>query len=173
MLKLGSEYYFLKAVCGGVVTVFMKDMLVFDTKSREETELLGEKLAKAMSGGGFVAFYGDLGAGKTAFIRGMGKVLCPGVAVCSPTYAIINEYSAGGRTVMCHVDAYRIKDDDDLCSTGFYDVCDYPDCVIAVEWSENIPFALPEKCVKVRIEKIGDSERRITINDSPTGFLGE
>ena len=137
----------------------------FITSSYCETEKLGEKLAASLKDGGFVAFYGDLGAGKTAFIRGMGKVLCPDAKVCSPTYAIINEYKHLGRTVMCHVDAYRISDDDDLYSTGFYDCCDYPKCVMAVEWSENIPFALPSGAVKVSIFKTGEESRRIVIEN--------
>ena len=139
----------------------------FITGSYLETEQLGMRLGKALEGGGFVAFYGDLGAGKTAFIRGMGSVICPDAEVCSPTYAIINEYLRGGRTVMCHVDAYRINDDDDLYSTGFYDCCDYPGVIMAVEWSENIPFAVPNGAVKVSIFKLGESERRIVIENCP------
>ena len=139
----------------------------FITGSYLETERLGMRLGKALEGGGFVALYGDLGAGKTAFIRGMGSVICPDAEVCSPTYAIINEYLRGGRTVMCHVDAYRINDDDDLYSTGFYDCCDYPGFIMAVEWSENIPFAVPDGAVKVSIFKLGESERRIVIENCP------
>ena len=150
----------------------MNNTFVFETNSCEETELLGEKLALSLNDGGFVAFSGDLGAGKTAFVRGMGKVLCPDSAVRSPTYSVINEYISNGKTVMCHVDAYRITDDDDLYSTGFYDLAAYPGCVIAVEWSENIPFAVPQDCVKVRIEKTGETKRQVTITDPPHSFSG-
>ena len=139
----------------------------FSTSSYQETEKLGARLAAAIDQGGFVAFYGDLGAGKTAFIRGMGSVICPDAEVCSPTYAIINEYLRDGRTVMCHVDAYRITDDDDLYSTGFYDCCDYPGVIMAVEWSENIPFAVPADAIKVSIFKLGESERKIIIDNCP------
>ena len=139
----------------------------FITDSYLKTEQLGASLGAALSHGGFVAFYGDLGAGKTAFIRGMGSVVCPDAEVCSPTYAIINEYSCDGKTVMCHVDAYRINDDDDLYSTGFYDCCDYAGVIMAVEWSENIPFAVPDDAVKVSIFKLGESERRIVIDNCP------
>ena len=139
----------------------------FNTASYLETEKVGKKLASCLKNGGFVAFYGDLGAGKTAFIRGMGEELCPDAEVCSPTYAIINEYKVGSRTVMCHVDAYRINDDDDLYSTGFYDCCDYPNVVMAVEWCEKIPFAVPADAIKVTITKTGESDRRIVIENTP------
>ncbi len=142
----------------------------FCTNSYKETEQLGSALARAMNNQGFVAFFGDLGAGKTAFIRGMGSEVCPNAQVCSPTYSVINEYRENGKTVMCHVDAYRIKDDDDLYSTGFYDCADYPHCIMAVEWSENIPFAIPEDAVIVEILKSGENERRITVKNAPAAF---
>ncbi len=158
-----TEYgYFGK----GRETVDKLNTLVFETASPAETENLGEKLALSMKNGGFVAFFGDLGAGKTAFVRGMGRAVCPDADVSSPTFAIINEYKSAGKTKICHVDAYRIKDDDDLYSTGFYDCMDYPNCIMAVEWSENIPFALPDDCVSVTIEKTGDKTRRITLGNS-------
>ncbi len=143
---------------------------VFVTTSYKETESLGRALAETLINGGFVAFFGDLGAGKTAFIRGMGEFICPNAQVCSPTYSVINEYRKNGKTVMCHVDAYRITDDDDLYSTGFYDCADYPNCVMAVEWSENIPFAIPDDAVIVEILKSGESERKITVKNAPIEF---
>ena len=140
----------------------------FITESYVETENIGQRLASALTGKHVVCFYGDLGAGKTAFTRGMGKVLCPDADVCSPTYSVINEYKKNGKTVMCHVDAYRITDDDDLYSTGFYDCLDYENCVTAIEWSENIPFAIPEDAIKVAIEKLGENKRKITLFNIPT-----
>ncbi len=137
------------------------------TSSFSETENVGKRLASCLKNGGFVAFFGDLGAGKTAFTRGMGEVLCPDAEVCSPTYAIINEYKKDGKTVMCHVDAYRINDEDDLYSTGFYDCMDYRGCVMAVEWCEKIPFAIPEDAVRVTILKTGESSRKIIIENAP------
>ena len=144
----------------------MKNVTVFDSFSAEDTERIGKRLAETLHGGGFVAFYGDLGAGKTAFVRGMGQELCPEAEVCSPTYAIINEYRVGKKTVLCHVDAYRINDDDDLYSTGFYDICDYPNVVMAVEWCEKIPFAVPDDAVRVTVTKTGEHSRRIEIEGS-------
>ena len=148
----------------------MKNTIKITTHSFSETENVGKALAAAMQGGGFVAFCGDLGAGKTAFTRGMGEILCPEAEVCSPTYAIINEYKKDGKTVLCHVDAYRISDDDDLYSTGFYDCLDYENCVMAVEWCENIPFAVPSDAVRVTISKLGESKRLITIENAPAGL---
>ena len=139
----------------------------FITESYSETEAVGESLASFLKGKYTVAFYGDLGAGKTAFIRGMGHALCPSADVCSPTYSVINEYSENGKTAMCHVDAYRISDDDDLYSTGFYDCADYADCVLAIEWSEKIPFAIPEDAIKITVEKLSENNRKITVENFP------
>ena len=99
----------------------------------------------------------DLGAGKTAFTRGFASVIAPEAAVCSPTYAIVNEYT--GKSPLFHFDMYRIEDEDSLDSIGFYDY--FGRGVIITEWSENIPYALPEHYIKVTIEKRGDDARRI------------
>ena len=136
------------------------------TYSPIQTEDVGRSLAAAMVDGEslppFVAFYGDLGVGKTAFIRGFVSVISPSSAVRSPTFALVNEYRGGKRPIF-HFDMYRIQDEDDLYSIGFDD---YPDRGIClVEWSENIPFALPEEYVRVLIEKTpnDENERSITI----------
>ena len=129
----------------------LKKTFEFISSSPEDTEALGAKLALAVGKGAFIAFYGDLGAGKTAFVRGMGKAICPNAEVCSPTYSVINEYRDNGKAVICHVDAYRIDDDDDLYSTGFYEYIEQG--FILCEWSENIPYAIPESRIEVRISK--------------------
>lgn len=146
----------------------MGDRAEFITESYAETENVGAKVASLLRKGRHtVCFYGDLGAGKTAFVRGMGSVLCPSAFVCSPTFSVINEYKENGRTTLCHVDAYRITDDDDLYSTGFYDCLDYDDCTVAIEWSENIPFAIPRDSITVTVEKLGENRRRITVEGLP------
>jgi len=149
-----------------------KSKKVFISESAEDTERLGKRLAVALGDQRFVAFYGTLGAGKTAFIRGMASVLCPAAPVQSPTYTIINEYKQDGRTVLVHVDAYRVNDDDDLYSTGFYDCMEYENCVCAVEWCEKIPFAVPEDAVRVTIEHIYTEDTALPSgeedSDSPT-----
>lgn len=135
------------------------------TENTAGTERVGASLASLITGRGqeksaFIAMYGDLGAGKTAFVRGLCSVLVPEAKVCSPTYTIVNEYR--GKNTLCHFDMYRIENDDDLYSTGFYD---YSDCVIAAEWCEKIPFALPANYYKVTITKLGEAERRIEVTE--------
>lgn len=134
------------------------------THSPEETEAVGAEVARKLASPAFIALYGDLGVGKTAFVRGLASVLAPGVAVRSPTFALVNEYR--GRPVpVFHFDMYRITDEDELYSIGFYDYLDRGVCV--VEWSENIGYALPEEYLKITIEKTdgGENERRIRIEE--------
>lgn len=140
-------------------------MKIFECKTRcaDETELVGAELAKYILENNldFVALYGDLGAGKTAFTRGFVNILAPGEMVSSPTYTIVNEYERPGSGLkIFHFDMYRIEDEDALESIGFYDYLGRG--IIITEWSENIPYALPEAYVRVDIEKIGDDERKIT-----------
>ena len=139
----------------------MKKILEIVTKSENETEAVAQDFAQKLIPGDFLAFYGDLGSGKTAFIRGIADILCPGVRVSSPTYAIVNEYR--GKTEIYHFDMYRITDEDSLYSVGFYDYFDR-NGIIAAEWCENIPFALPEEYYEIVFEKLSDSERKITVN---------
>lgn len=136
----------------------MKQILI--SSSPEMTEKIGFEFAKTLKGNEFVAMYGNLGAGKTAFVRGMASYICPSCNVSSPSYTLINEYT-GGLFPLFHFDVYRISDDDELYSTGFYD---YPGTGVCVcEWSENIPDAIPDDAYKITIEYSGDNERTITI----------
>jgi tRNA threonylcarbamoyladenosine biosynthesis protein TsaE len=114
--------------------------------------------------------YGNLGVGKTAFVRGVASVLAPGRAVRSPTFALVNEYRAAGRRPLFHFDMYRIEDEDDLYSIG-YD--DYPDRgVCIVEWCEKIPFALPEQFIEVRIEKCPpEADKRLIYISIKEGYV--
>ena len=131
------------------------------TESTEATEAIGARLAADMTAEGstlprFVALYGDLGSGKTAFVRGYTSVIAPKVAVRSPTFTIVNEYR-GGSIPVFHFDMYRITDEDDLYSIGFDDYVDSGICL--TEWSENIEFALPDEYIRVEISRInGDEE---------------
>ena len=124
------------------------------TASPEQTERAGAQLAQRLldepSLPRYIALYGDLGVGKTAFTRGVASVLCPGAAVRSPTFALVNEYR--GQVPMFHFDMYRITGEDDLYSIGYDDYL-LRDGVILVEWSENIPFALPDEYLRVTITK--------------------
>ena len=138
------------------------------THSPEETEAVGTALARLLEGDKscptFIAMYGDLGVGKTAFVRGLATVLAPGRGVRSPTFSLVNEYRVAGKKPLFHFDMYRIESEEDLYSIGFED---YPDAGYCVaEWCEKIPFALPDLYLEVRIEKCPPEvdERRITIS---------
>ena len=130
------------------------DALKLYTASPDETERVGAQLAQKLLDDSalprYIALYGDLGVGKTAFTRGVCQVLCPGAAVRSPTFALVNEYR--GKLPVFHFDMYRITDEDDLYSIGYDDYL-LREGVILVEWSENIPFALPDEYLRVTITK--------------------
>lgn len=132
----------------------------FRSSSEAETEAFAESFAKKLKGGSFVAFFGDLGAGKTAFVRGAASYLCPDAFVSSPTYAVMNEYA--GKVKVCHFDLYRIHSEDDLISIGFDDVCDGKN-IIFTEWSENVKDFLPFPRYDITITKISDGERNILV----------
>ena len=125
------------------------------TLSPEETEKIGAALAEQIlsdtSIPKFVALFGDLGVGKTAFVRGFTSAIAPGARVKSPTCALVNEYRGQALSVF-HFDMYRIEDEDELYSIGFYDYADRRG-VCLTEWSENIEYALPEHYIRVEIIK--------------------
>ena len=135
----------------------------FHTKSVEETEAVGRGLALSLEKGNpcFIAMYGDLGVGKTAFVRGLASVLSPGARVKSPTYTVVNKYD--GESPLYHMDVYRITDEDELYSIGFDDYV--RDGICVVEWSENIPESIPCDAIRVTIEKEGENfeMRKITV----------
>lgn len=136
-------------------------MLKFHSKSTEDTENFAAELAKKISGGTVIAFFGGLGMGKTAFTRGLAKGMGNKSDVSSPTFAIVNDY--GGNPPLVHFDMYKVSTWEDLYSSGFFDYCDMG-AVIAAEWSENIENALPENTIRVYIEKgEGENERIITV----------
>lgn len=130
------------------------------TTSPEQTEALGERLGERLRGGEVIAYRGELGAGKTAFTRGLARGLGISVRVTSPTYTIVNEYG-GGRLPLFHFDMYRLHDADDLFDIGWEDYLERSG-VCAVEWSENVAEAM-EGAITVTLEKYADDTRRITI----------
>ena len=132
----------------------------FITHSPAETEALGAALANILPPGTVLAYEGDLGAGKTAFTRGLAAGLGCTDMVTSPTYTIVNEYLSG-RLPLFHFDMYRLASSDDLWDIGWEDYLDRGG-ICAVEWSENIRDAM-ENAVCVRIEKLDGDSRRITI----------
>ena len=130
------------------------------TTSPEETEALGAALGRIIPAGTVLAYRGDLGAGKTAFTRGLARGLGCDELVTSPTYTIVNEY-LGGRLPLFHFDMYRLASADDLWDIGWEDYLERGG-VCAVEWSENVAEAM-EQPITVTIEKLGEETRRITI----------
>ena len=136
-------------------------IIKYVTTSAEETEKVGAELRLQVKDNTFLALFGDLGAGKTALVRGFIQSVLPDAIVTSPTYNIVNKYTYNGKSIY-HFDMYRITDDDDLYSVGFYDYLD--NGIIICEWSENIPFAIPDEYVKITIKKLScDNEREITV----------
>ena len=132
----------------------------FITHSPAETETVGAALGQLLQPGTVLAYRGDLGAGKTAFTRGLARGLGATDMVTSPTYTIVNEYLSG-RMPLFHFDMYRLRCADDLWDIGWEDYLDRRG-VCAVEWSENVREALEDPLI-VRIEKLGDDTRRITL----------
>ena len=130
------------------------------TNSPAQTEAIGAALGKILKPGTVIAYRGDLGAGKTAFTRGLARGLGSTELVTSPTYTIVNEY-LGGRMPLFHFDMYRLASSDDLWDIGWEDYLDR-NGVCAVEWSENVADAMEEPIV-ITIEKLGEDSRRITI----------
>ncbi len=143
-------------------------MKIITTKTPEETANAGAELAEQLLKSGkkyFVALYGDLGAGKTVFVRGFAGVASPGSRVKSPTYTIVNEYRKG-KTPVFHFDLYRIGSTDELDGFGFDEYVENGLCI--AEWSENLGDMLPENTIRVIIQKAGESERTITIDYDPS-----
>ena len=132
----------------------------FITNSPAETEKVGEALGNVLQPGTVLAYRGDLGAGKTAFTRGLARGLGAAEPVTSPTYTIVNEYLSG-RMPLFHFDMYRLKSSDDLFDIGWDDYLDRGG-VCAVEWSENVADVM-EDAILVTIEKTGEDTRRITV----------
>ena len=130
------------------------------TNSPAETEALGAALARHLTPGTIIAYQGDLGAGKTAFTRGLARGLGVKEAVTSPTYTIVNEY-LGGKMPLFHFDMYRLGSEDELFDIGWDDYLDR--CgVCAVEWSENVRGAM-EDAIFVTITRLDEDTRKIQI----------
>lgn len=136
-----------------------KPMIEIMTHSPEETERTGEALAKTLCSGAVVALYGELGAGKTAFVRGMARGLGSSDRVTSPTFTIVNEY--GGALELFHFDMYRLGGSEELFDIGWEDYLARGG-VCVVEWSENVSDAFDGSEIRVRIDKLSDTDRKIT-----------
>ena len=141
-------------------------MMQITTHSADETQALGQKLASRLAPGDVIAYFGDLGAGKTALTRGLAQGLGITDPVTSPTYTIVNEYLSG-RIPLFHFDMYRLSSSDELFDIGWEDYLSRGG-VCAVEWSENVEDALQD-AIRVTIEKDADEPdtRHITITGGP------
>ena len=134
--------------------------MTYTTHSESETEALGREFAAKIPDGAVAALYGELGCGKTAFVRGMARGMGIDAIVNSPTFTIVNEY-AGPRSLF-HFDMYRLGGADELYDIGWEDYLSRGG-VCAVEWSENVPGAFEGDEYVVRFEKCSDTDREITI----------
>ncbi len=135
-------------------------MLEVITKTENETELLAETLAPHLPDGTVIALYGELGAGKTAFVRGLARGMGIDCRVSSPTFTIVNEYS--GKRDLFHFDMYRLGSSDELWDIGWDDYL-ARGAVCAVEWSENVEDAFTGDELITRIEKLSDGSRKISL----------
>ena len=138
-------------------------MQIFESYSYEDTIGIAEKIADTFNGGEFVAMYGDLGAGKTAFVQGIAKALGITNHVTSPTFTIVNEYE--GRLPLYHFDVYRIGDPDEMYEIGYDEYVD-SNGVCIVEWAELIEDLFPPDYIKITIlknEEIDFDYRKIIV----------
>ncbi len=136
------------------------------SNSEQETEALGARLGRRVPPGTVIAYTGDLGAGKTAFTRGLARGLGVTDRVTSPTFTIVNEYE-GGRLPLFHFDMYRLGSSDELYDIGWEDYL-ARNGVCAVEWSENVDDALEADAIRVDLRRGDDAgQRRITVWNGP------
>ena len=138
-------------------------MKEYISDSPKATENIGAEIANGLNGGNVLALFGGMGAGKTCITTGIARALGFEGEVSSPTFAVVNEY-VGGRLPIAHFDMYRVNDWNDLYSTGFFDYIDQG-YLLVVEWSENIEAALDENAIRVKMEHIDESRRKITVSE--------
>ena len=132
------------------------------TTSSEETQNLGETLALELKGGDFLAFYGNLGSGKTTFIQGLAKGLGIERRIISPTFIIMRHYNLSQGNFY-HVDLYRTENKHDFLSIGLDQIMEDKSNIAALEWAEKLADMLPSKRIELHFEYLGDSKREITI----------
>lgn len=125
-------------------------MKIYESNSYEDTQKIASEIADTLNGGEFIAMYGDLGAGKTAFVQGLAKALGITSHITSPTFTIVNEYE--GRLPLYHFDVYRISDPDEMYEIGYEEYVD-GDGVCVVEWAELIEDLFPNNYFKITILK--------------------
>lgn len=132
-------------------------MTEYISRSFEDTERIAHEIASTLKGNEVIAMFGGLGVGKTTFTRGLASAFGVTEGVHSPTFAIVNEYH--GTVPIYHFDMYRVTDEDDLYSTGFYDYLD--NGLLIIEWSENILEFLPSDAIRIELVRGEDENTRI------------
>lgn len=141
---------------------------VFVSNSAEETMRLGQKVAKAASDGSTFCFSGDLGAGKTTFVRGMAEALNIKSVVQSPTFNIMKIYFDGLKPLI-HIDAYRLADVD--TDIGLDEYIGYETGLTVIEWPDFIKNLIPNDAISINITNLGDNQRRIVISTDDSSLL--
>ncbi len=134
------------------------------TNSAKETMDFAKELGKVVFPFELIAFFGNLGAGKTAFIKGFAKSFGVEEFVCSPTFSIVNEYIYDGLKKIIHCDMYRISDEEELYGAGYFDMLKDKNAIVLIEWSENIVNFLPKSYIKVKIDVLGENKRKINVS---------
>ncbi len=141
----------------------MKQIVNKVTNSYEETIAVAKEFAKTIKSGDFVAFFAEMGAGKTVFVRGIAQRFKLEEMVCSPTFSIVNEYPYEGEKKLVHCDLYRIRNEQELYEIGFFDYLKDENVLMLAEWSEKIVEFLPKNYFKVKIEIVSENMRKILI----------
>ena len=144
--------------------------MIFLTNSPQETEAVGHRLGQVLPAGAVIAYRGDLGAGKTAFTRGLARGLGYAEPVTSPTYTIVNEY-LGGRLPLFHFDMYRLASSDDLWDIGWEDYLDRGGLIL-MEWADRVPLALPRERLDIEIVGSGADPRTVRMTPHGTSYEG-
>jgi tRNA threonylcarbamoyladenosine biosynthesis protein TsaE len=134
----------------------------YTTNSFEETQKLGEEFAQKISLGDFVAFYGDLGSGKTTFIQGLARGLGVKRRIISPTFIIVRHYRIENGSFY-HIDLYRTESKNDLLGLGIDEIIEDKNNIVALEWAEKMGEMLPKKRIDVRCEYLENDKRKITV----------
>lgn len=141
----------------------MEKFLQKTTNSCEQTERFAEEWGKCLVGGDVVLLRGDLGAGKTHFVKGLARALGVREVITSPTFALHNSYD-GDRWTLNHFDFYRVESSEEVELLGLNEFFFDKSGVCAIEWGENVASLLPTNCIVVTLDKISDNERRITVS---------
>ncbi len=138
----------------------IKEIII--SNSKEETAIFAENFSKTLKCGNFLAFYGDLGSGKTTFIQGLAKGLGIQRRIISPTFIIVRHYKLNEGNFY-HVDLYRTESKHDLLSVGLDEIIQDPNNIVALEWAEKMGEMLPKERIDIHMEYLGENKRRITI----------